>query len=42
MNVLEQNKEYVKKQLQLIYITEKYYRNGFVDDSQLVIGCFDK
>lgn len=47
MNILEQNKEYVEKQLQLIYdgfinydiyITEKYYRNGFVDGSQLVMG----
>ena len=24
----------------LTYITEKYYRNGFVDGSQLVMGCF--
>ena len=21
---------------------EKYYRNGFVDGSQLVMGCFDE
>lgn len=26
----------------LIYMNEKYYRNGFVDGSQLVMGCFEK
>ena len=50
-NVPKQNKKYVEKQLDLIYdefmnylmyINEKYYRNGFVDGSQLVMGCFDK
>ncbi len=46
-NVPKQNKTYVEKQLHLLYddfmryltyITEKYYRNGFVDGSQLVMG----
>ena len=50
-NVSEQNKNYVKKQLELLdenfmdyifYWNEKYYRNGFVDDSQIVMGCFDE
>ena len=50
-NVPEQNKKYVKKQLDLLddnyldyifYWDEKYYRNGFVDGSQLVMGCFDE
>lgn len=50
-NVPKQNKKYVEKQLDLIYddfmkyliyISEKYYGNGFVDGSQLAMGCFDK
>ena len=50
-NVPEQNKKYVKKQLDLLdenfmdyicYWNEKYYRNGFVDGSQLVMGCFEE
>ena len=50
-NVPKQNKKYVKKQLDkldenfmdyLCYWNEKYYRNGFVDGSQLVMGCFDE
>lgn len=49
-NVPEQNKKYVKKQLDLLdenfmdyifYWNEKYYRNGFVDGVQLIIGCYD-
>lgn len=49
-NVPEQNKKYVKKQLDLLdenfmdyifYWNEKYYRNGFVDGVQLIGGCFD-
>ena len=44
-------KEYVQKQLDqldknfmdyLYYWNEKYYRNGFVDGSQLIIGCFEE
>lgn len=50
-NVSKQNKKYVEKQLDLIYddfmnyliyMNEKYYRNGFVDGSQLVMGCLEK
>ena len=49
-NVPKQNKKYVQKQLDkldknfmnyLIYWNEKYYRNVFVDGSQLVMGCLD-
>ncbi len=50
-NVLAQNKKYVEKQLKLLddnffdyicYWNEKYYRNGFVDGFQIVIGCFEE
>lgn len=50
-NVTECNKKYVQEQLNkldenfmdyLFYWNEKYYRNGFVDGSQLVMGCFDE
>ena len=49
-NVPKKNKKYVQKQLQILddnfldylgYWNEKYYRNGFVDGSQLVMGCFN-
>ena len=49
-NALKQNKKYVQKHLDkldknfmdyLCYWNEKYYRNGFVDGSQLVMGCLD-
>ena len=49
-NVPEQNKKYVKKQLEqldenfmdyIFYWNEKYYRNGFVDGVQLIGGSFD-
>ena len=45
------NKKYVQKQLDqldknfmdyLYYWNEKYYRNGFVDGSQIVMGCFEE
>lgn len=48
-NIPKQNREYVEKQLNLIYdgfmmydiyITEKYYRNGFVDGVQLIGNSF--
>ena len=48
-NVPNANKKYVEKQLNelernfiayLSYWNEKYYRNGFVDGSQLAMGCF--
>ena len=50
-NVPKQNQKYVKNQLArldknfidyLCYWNEKYYRNGFVDGSQLVMGYFDE
>ena len=50
-NVPKRNKKYVQKQLEILdnnfldylgYWNEKYYRNGFVDGSQLVMGCFDE
>ena len=50
-NIPKQNRTYTQKQLDLLYddfmryltyITEKYYRNGFVDGSQLVMGCFEE
>ena len=50
-NVPEQNKKYVKKQLDLLdenyldyifYWDEKYYRNGFVDGVKMVMGCVEE
>lgn len=50
-NVPSQNKKYVQKQLNILdknfidylsYWNEKYYRNGFVDGSQIVMGCFEE
>lgn len=50
-NVPDKNKQFVRKQLEklddnfmdyICYWEEKYYRNGFCDGSQLVIGCLDK
>ena len=50
-NVPEQNKKYVKKQLDLLdenyldyifYWDEKYYRNGFVDGVKTVMGCVEE
>ena len=50
-NVSEQNKKYVKKQLELLdenfmdyifYWNEKYYRNGFCDGVQLIGGYFEE
>lgn len=47
-NLPKQNKEYTERQLDLIYddfmkyieyMTEKYYRNGFVDGVLLIKGC---
>ena len=46
--VSKNDKKYVKKQLNLLdenfmdyidYWNEKYYRNGFCDGVQLIIGC---
>ena len=50
-NVPKQNQRFVEKLLielndnfwdYIDYWNEKYYRNGFVDGSQLVMGCFDE
>ena len=50
-SIPKQNKDFVRKQLNILddnfldylgYWNEKYYRNGFVDGPQLVMGCFDK
>lgn len=47
-NVPKQNKKYVKKQLDILdknfmdyicYWNEKYYRNGFCDGVQIIVGC---
>lgn len=48
-SIPKQNRKFVEKQLEQLddnffdYITywnEKYYRNGFVDGSQIAMGCF--
>ena len=50
-NVPQQNQKYVKNQLDrldknfmdyICYWNEKYYRNGFCDGVELIIGCIDK
>ena len=50
-NVPSQIKKYVQNQLDILdknfmdylcYWNEKYYRNGFVDGSQIVMGCFEE
>ena len=50
-NVPKQNQKYVQKQLDQLdknfmdyvdYWNEKYYRNGFCDGVQLIMGCFNK
>ena len=50
-NVPEQNQKYVKNLLDrldknfmdyICYWNEKYYRNGFCDGVELIIGCIDK
>jgi len=47
-NIPKQNKKYVKKQLDMLdknfmdyicYWNEKYYRNGFCDGVQIIVGC---
>ena len=49
-NVPKENKKYVERQLNkldnnfldyIAYWNEKYYRNGFRDGSQLVMGCLE-
>ena len=50
-NISKENKKYVQKQLNKLddnfmdyisYWNEKYYRNGFVDGSQIAMGCFEE
>lgn len=50
-SVPKQNRFYIQKQLNKLdnnfldylgYWNEKYYRNGFVDGSQIVMGCFEE
>ena len=50
-NVPIQNRQYVQKQLNKLennfmdynyHWNEKYYKNGFVDGSQLIMRCFKK
>lgn len=49
-NVPKQNKKYVQKQLEILdenfldylcYWNDKFYRNGFVDGVQMIIGCIN-
>lgn len=50
-NIPKQNRKSVQKQLNALddnlmdyisYWQEKYYRNGFCDGIELIVGCFDK
>ena len=50
-NIPKQNRDYVKKQFDLLdenlldylcYWNEKYYRNGFVDGVQMIMGCVEE
>ena len=50
-NIPKQNRKFVEKQLNLlnssfldyiVFWNEKYYRNGFCDGVELIIGCIDK
>lgn len=50
-NVVDKNKKFVEKQLNVLdkafmdylhYWNEKFYRNGFVDVVQLIMGSFEK
>ena len=50
-NVPKQNQKYAKNQLDrldknfmdyICYWNEKYYRNGFCDGVELIMGCIDK
>lgn len=49
-SIPKQNRAFVQKQLSVLddnfldylgYWNEKYYRNGFCDGVQLIMGCFD-
>ena len=50
-SIPKQNRDFVRKQLNILddnfldylgYWNEKYYRNGFVDGSQIAMGCFEE
>ena len=50
-SIPKQNRKFVEMQLNLlnssfldyiVYWNEKYYRNGFCDGIELIIGCIDK
>lgn len=50
-SIPKQNRKFVEKQLKLlnssfldyiVYWNDKYYRNGFCDGVELIIGCIDK
>ncbi len=50
-NVSKENKKYVQKQLDKLennfmnyidYWNEKYYRNGFCDGVEIIVGCVEK
>ena len=50
-SIPKQNRKFVEKQLKLlnssfldyiVYWNEKYYRNGFCDGVELIIGCIDR
>ena len=50
-SIPKQNRKFVEKQLKLlnssfldyiVYWNEKYYRNGFCNGVELIIGCIDK
>ena len=50
-SIPKQNRAFVQKQLSVLddnfldylgYWNEKYYRNGFCDGVQLIMGCFEE
>ena len=50
-SIPKQNRDFVRKQLNILddnfldylgYWNEKYYRNGFCDGVQLIMGCFEE
>ena len=50
-SIPKQNRDFVRKQLNILddnfldylgYWNEKYYRNGFCDGVQMIMGCFEE
>ena len=50
-SIPNKNRKYVQRQLEILdrnifdytfYWNEKYYRHGFCDGAQLIVGCFDE